>query len=119
MCALAAQLYDTCPIPNLPRTPYKPGGGPVGKDPPLLLPPTLTTTAVTQATSQGLLVQEQNSTTYTAAAKGTVTAGPQVTSVGQLLGPVAGAAKTEQTIISLNIGDSWAIRWEHCFKSVY
>ncbi|KAK9834905.1 hypothetical protein WJX81_007597 [Elliptochloris bilobata] len=106
------QLYDTCPIPDLPRIPYKPGGGPTGANPPLLLPPTLTPAALQTAVSNGQVVEEKNQTAYAKAAKGQVKQGQQVQDVSQLTW--VEFAMTEQTVISINSGDSWAIRNTDC-----
>ena len=111
----AAQLYDTCPIPNLQRNPPRPGG-PAGNDPAMLLPPELSHGALQQAVSRGLVVPEQNETTAGKGTSGSVQKMPDIQDVGP--GRMGGrasmaeadAAVFEQAVVSINSGDSWAIR---------
>ena len=103
----AAQLYDTCPIPNLPRNPPKPGCGPTGKDPLLLLPPKLSPGALQQAVSRGLVVQEQNETMAANGTTGPVQKTPELQDVGgRRRLAAADEAVFEQAVVSINSGDS-------------
>lgn len=115
------QIRDTCPVPNLPMRPF-PTGGPVGADPPLIAPPALTPAVTQMAASMGLLVVEMNATSTGKAAGTPVKDSPQVTNVKQLMDNQAmvEADRTamesiiEQTVVSINTGDSWVIRNQNC-----
>ena len=99
----------------LPRNPPRPGG-PAGKDLALMLPPKLSPGALQLAVSRGLVVQELNETTAAKGTTGPVQKTPDIQDVGP--GRPGGRASMteadeafyEQASVSINSGDSWAIR---------
>ena len=106
------QIRDTCPLPDLPRRPFTPGG-PVNKDPPLIAPPTLTAAVVRMAASKGLIVVEMTASTTGVAA---VEAAAQAANEQQLSSSERATMEslTEQTTYSINTNDSWVIRNQNC-----
>ena len=109
------QLHNTCPVPDLPQQPFA-AGGPVGGDPPMIAPPTLTPAVAQMAAAMGLVVVEMNALSTGAETGLPVQAAPQAAAVAQLSASdqAVMATVTVQTTYSVNTGDSWVIRNQNC-----
>ena len=113
------QLYNTCPLPkDLPMGRVPAVGGPVGSDPVVQLPPSLTPTEVTVAVKAGRLRMPAGARLADDIDAAVNRTAPRMISAEFPAAPSpAGAesarASAEQAI-SINSGDSWAIRNTNC-----
>ena len=108
------QLYNTCPLPtDLPKGKVPDKGSPVGSDPPLKMPAPLTTGEVDDAVSKGLLKKGDAAKPGAEAIDGTAA---YASSAGQPAAPRPAHTNSSAAIeaISINAGDSWAIRNSNC-----
>lgn len=117
------QLYNTCPLPkDLPLGRVPPPGGPVGSDPVVQLPPSLTPADVTLAVKAGRLrmpVGFRLAQNIAAAVSRTATYAastdyPAASSPAGLESARAFAEAVSAGAISINAGDSWAVRNTNC-----
>ena len=112
------QLYNTCPLPKdlqLGRVP--PPGGPVGSDPVVQLPQSLTPAEVTVAVKAGRLRMPAGSSLADDIDAAVSRTAPRTASAAFPAAPSpAGAesARASAEAISINSGDSWAIRNTNC-----
>ena len=112
------QLYNTCPLPkDLPLGPVPAPGGPVGMDPVVKLPPSLPPAEVTVAVKAGQLRMPAGSRLaddIDAAVRVTALRTPSAAHPAAPSPAGAESARASAEALSINAGDSWAVRNTNC-----
>ena len=111
------QLYNTCPLPkDLPLGSVPAIGGPIGADPVLKLPQPLSPADVTTAVKLGLLTMPTGrlEAEVAAAINGTTAYAASQAHHAQPSPASVDTARATAEAISINAGDSWAIRNTNC-----